>query len=63
MSRHRPRSLPLVRLSDYDLDTWARPVVPIVDMPDRPRVRIYDPANDGTYWARDIRFTSKITDP
>jgi hypothetical protein len=40
-------------------------IVPEVDTPNDnivPRVRIYDAANDGTYWFRAIGFNRTITD-
>lgn len=43
-------------------DSRVETVVPIVDYSNQPRIRIYDQANDGTYWFRKIGFNRKIND-
>jgi hypothetical protein len=48
----------------HDGDDQTYPfVVPTVDYVDPPRVRIYDAANDGSFWHRGIGFLSRINEP
>jgi hypothetical protein len=47
-------------LTDGD-DEPAPVVVPVVD-DEEPRVRIYDTADDGSYWYHPIGFRARITD-
>lgn len=59
-STTRPCSGTVIRSANDDDAYEAH--VPTVDMPEHPRVRIYHPSNDGTYYFRDIGFTGTFFD-
>jgi hypothetical protein len=59
VSKQRGRDVRLETQSDGE---QILVLVPTVDMPPEPKVRIYDPANDGSYWFSKIGFHRRIND-
>lgn len=60
--RPRPRARTIQRASYDDDRPIIAPSVPVVDYDAAPKVRIYDAANDGLYWYREIGFLKRRID-